>query len=399
MGVRGQAIRMSSRAVLLGLILALALPWEAHPASRPFHQGRIRATTSACAAACRREIQAGAPATGFTPRSPVANTDNVDRALPEALTKCACYDALSALGAVSNGGRVALTPSIVQIEPSIQDGTKPQPLGLKVQTTFSIRFDVAMDMSIPADSVVTLEGCGITPVSTLRWMDAQTIQGEYRTGDTASTAVTLTVHAGEARSKPGGLKLDGNDAGKQSFDGAQAPSGDDFVWKFPCIEPKITRATFAVSGAQLHYTFAVPDNACVYRLQDFTLNWSATWAPMPPLPLKTGSQAEILPSGSGGTLGGTEDGTGTTNKVSTCPNSSIAPTCSASLSVVPRGASPRIWVTDDQGTGANRVWTVHLQFIWVFPTYYDPSGSVGPTPPSPQRLPMASWITASPRPR
>jgi hypothetical protein len=73
-----------------------------------------------------------------------------------------------------------------------------------------------------------------------------------------------------------------------------------------------------------------------------------------------------------GTLGGTESGSGTTTKTSSCPDT-FPPSCGSSLTVEPRGAEPRIWVIDDQGSGAQQTWTVGLQFVWVMTTYFDPA--------------------------
>jgi hypothetical protein len=201
--------------------------------------------------------------------------DNAHRVLAAARAACsACSDQMEiAEGEGSTG--MTLAPSVV--------ARSPDPAGdrVSVGTPFDVgvTFDTVMERSSgSADGVVTLKGCGVQPRSSataVRWQDDHTIRGTYTISSDGT--LTITVHADQATSKGAGIKLNGNDGGTRSHDGAQAPNGDDFIWKVPCQATKVHIVFTGTGTGQSSRTFTFANGEVDTESYTDEASWTAVY--------------------------------------------------------------------------------------------------------------------------
>lgn len=170
--------------------------------------------------------------------------DNAHRVLTAA--RGACSECSEQLGIAQEpaGAGVTLAPSVLTRSPA-------PAIGVSIGTPFTVgvTFDTVMAHSSgSAEPVAKVEGCGVRPKSSstaVHWQDDHTISGTYSIQSDGT--LTITVHADQATSAGAGIKLNGNNGGGQSYDGARAPNGDDFVWKVLCHAP-VVHIVFTGSG-------------------------------------------------------------------------------------------------------------------------------------------------------
>jgi hypothetical protein len=173
------------------------------------------------------------------------------------------------------------SPAQATLAPAITDRLPDPKTGVSTKEPFQVRvtFDTAMAASTgPADSVITLKGCGNAPASSadqVHWQDDHTIVGKY-TIDATGT-LTITVHHDQAKSDGAEIELNGNGGGGRSNDGAVAPNGDDFVWKVPCDAP-IVHIVFTGTGTiGENITTTFPDGTVLTDTDTEHVAWTAVW--------------------------------------------------------------------------------------------------------------------------
>lgn len=177
------------------------------------------------------------------PQNPTL-ADNARRAIPQAISQC-------------GGGcpqMSAASSTLVTLAPSVLDRSPDPKQTVFVGTPFSVtvHFDTEMQGSSgSADGVVTLDGCDNKAAagSHLTWQDNHTVSGDYDIQ--SSGTLTITVHAGAARSDGARIELDGNQEGTVAYDGATGPNGDDYVWKVSCSARDV-HIVFQGSGTARH---------------------------------------------------------------------------------------------------------------------------------------------------
>jgi hypothetical protein len=164
---------------------------------------------------------------------------------------------------------MTLAPAVKSREPNPKTDS---PVLVGDDVPIDITFDTSMDTSPSADSVISVDGCGASVKTPLAWKDDQTITGVYTTN--APGDLTITVHAGQAKSTDTGVPLDGNSWGKQQHDGAIAPNNDDFVWKVQCVQPYLTSVEYASAGAHFDLSGSYQTGPIH---QGATLTWDETF--------------------------------------------------------------------------------------------------------------------------